>query len=99
MNGGFGEAIRDPTTLPDGLPAPVDDGAVDHLPGVHVPDVVLPSTVGEMSLAASRRSDSPCTSTRGPGDQTGPFPRAGTRFQEHAAALRSPVASVTMPRS
>jgi peroxiredoxin len=52
MNGGFGEAIRDPTTLPDGLPAPVDDGAVDHLPGVHVPDVVLPSTVGEMSLAA-----------------------------------------------
>jgi peroxiredoxin len=27
----------DPYTLPDDLPAPVDDGAADHLPGLEVP--------------------------------------------------------------
>jgi peroxiredoxin len=32
--------------LPDGLPAPVDDGAADHLPGSPVPHVSLPSTLG-----------------------------------------------------
>jgi peroxiredoxin len=32
--------------LPAGLPAPVDDGACDHLPGALVPRLVLPSTAG-----------------------------------------------------
>jgi peroxiredoxin len=32
--------------LPEGLPAPVDDGACDHLPGLEVPDIALPSTAG-----------------------------------------------------
>jgi peroxiredoxin len=38
--------------LPADLPAPVDDGAADHLPGSTVPNVSLPSTQGgEVSLA------------------------------------------------
>lgn len=32
--------------LPDDLPVPVDDGACDHLTGMAVPDVALPSTGG-----------------------------------------------------
>lgn len=33
--------------LPEGIPAPADDGACDHLPGMHLPPVALPSTSGE----------------------------------------------------
>ncbi len=33
-------------TLPDALPEPVDDGACDHLPGLPLPAVALPSTLG-----------------------------------------------------
>ena len=36
----------DYTSLPENLPAPVDDGAADHLPGREVPAVALPSTLG-----------------------------------------------------
>jgi peroxiredoxin len=36
----------DVTRLPPGLPAPADDGACDHLPGLPVPDVALPSSDG-----------------------------------------------------
>jgi peroxiredoxin len=32
--------------LPPDLPAPVDDGACDHLPGTSLPAVALPSTAG-----------------------------------------------------
>jgi peroxiredoxin len=32
--------------LPEGLPVPADDGACDHLPGLRVPDIALPSTAG-----------------------------------------------------
>lgn len=42
----------DPLTLPDDLPAPADDGAADHLPGLAVPDLELPATDGRgVSLA------------------------------------------------
>ena len=34
--------------LPDDLPVPVDDGACDHLRGLGVPGVALPSTAGGM---------------------------------------------------
>lgn len=34
------------TTLPDGLPMPADDGACDHLVGLPLPAVALPSTQG-----------------------------------------------------
>jgi len=44
--------------LPSDLPAPIDDGACRHLPGMRVPSVVLPSTAGRMvdmgSLGAAR---------------------------------------------
>ena len=33
--------------LPEGIPTPVDDGACDHLPGMRLPPVTLPSTSGE----------------------------------------------------
>jgi peroxiredoxin len=42
----------DPSTLPDDLPAPIDDGAADHLPGMAVPELELPATDGRsVSLA------------------------------------------------
>ena len=37
---------RDLSTLPDGLPVPVDDGACDHLVGTRLPAIALPSTAG-----------------------------------------------------
>lgn len=37
---------RDWTDLPTGLPAPEDDGAADHLPGLTLPSVPLASTSG-----------------------------------------------------
>jgi len=37
---------HDPLTLPNGLPAPVDDGAADHLPGMAIPPVVLTASDG-----------------------------------------------------
>ena len=33
--------------LPEGIPAPTDDGAADHLPGMPIPSVPLMSTGGE----------------------------------------------------
>ncbi|RJO78270.1 MerR family transcriptional regulator [Nocardia panacis] len=38
------------TALPAGLPIPVDDGAADHLPGLPIPDLVLPTTGGQVRL-------------------------------------------------
>lgn len=32
--------------LPAGLPIPVDDGAANHLPGMQMPDIALPATMG-----------------------------------------------------
>jgi peroxiredoxin len=37
-------------TLPEGLPAPVDDGACDHLLGMTVPDLTLDSSSGPVDL-------------------------------------------------
>ena len=33
--------------LPNDLPAPVDDGAADHLTGLALPDLTLPATDGQ----------------------------------------------------
>jgi peroxiredoxin len=41
--------------LPADLPVPEDDGAADHLPGLPVPELSLPSTQGE-SLDLARRA-------------------------------------------
>jgi peroxiredoxin len=38
---------HDPTQLPDNLPAPDDDGAADHLPGLRMPSLALPTTRGD----------------------------------------------------
>jgi peroxiredoxin len=45
------QPTHDPYVLPDGLPVPVDDGAADDLPGMRIPDVVLPSSMGDVVLA------------------------------------------------
>lgn len=37
---------HDPTRLPDDLPAPEDDGAADHLPGMRLPSLELKATDG-----------------------------------------------------
>jgi peroxiredoxin len=42
---------HDPYVLPEALPVPVDDGAAAHLRGMTVPDVVLPSSAGDVALA------------------------------------------------
>jgi peroxiredoxin len=44
--------MTDPGTLPTDLPVPEDDGAADHLPGLVLPPLELPSTAGgSVSLA------------------------------------------------
>jgi peroxiredoxin len=47
-----------PADLPPDLPRPVDDGACDHLPGLAMPAIRLPSTAGRLvdlgALAAPR---------------------------------------------
>ncbi len=40
----------DPYVLPDGLPAPEDDGAADHLVGMEIPALVLESSQGPVNL-------------------------------------------------
>ncbi len=39
--------MKDLTSLPDNLPVPVDDGACDHLAGMHLPSLTLAATSGE----------------------------------------------------
>jgi hypothetical protein len=52
--------MTDPTRLPADLPAPVDDGAADHLPGLALPPVALAATTGATvaldGLGAGRNS-------------------------------------------
>jgi len=40
-------------TLPKGIPAPIDDGACDHLTGMKLPSITLPSTAGAAVNLAS----------------------------------------------
>jgi len=37
---------HNPNVLPTGIPAPQDDGAAKHLPGMKLPDMALPATDG-----------------------------------------------------
>ena len=41
---------HDVYTLPEGLPVPADDGAAAHLVGLELPDLVLESSSGPVSL-------------------------------------------------
>ncbi|HYV15998.1 MAG TPA: peroxiredoxin [Conexibacter sp.] len=44
-------------SLPPDLPEPIDDGAADHLPGLELPALALPSTLGgTIELAAAARA-------------------------------------------
>jgi peroxiredoxin len=43
-------ASHNPYVLPANLPVPVDDGAADHLVGLELPDLVLPSSLGDVNV-------------------------------------------------
>jgi peroxiredoxin len=40
-------SAHDPNILPEDLPVPEDDGAADHLPGILLPPISLPTTGGD----------------------------------------------------
>ena len=42
---------HDPLALPADLPAPVDDGGADHLPGAELPPLELSTTAGSIDVA------------------------------------------------
>lgn len=39
-------SVPNPLDLPPDLPVPMDDGAAEHLPGMRLPSIPLPSTAG-----------------------------------------------------
>jgi peroxiredoxin len=43
-------ASHDPYVLPADLPVPVDDGAAEHLVGLELPELVLPSSLGDVNV-------------------------------------------------
>jgi peroxiredoxin len=92
----------DPYVLPEGLPAPEDDGAADHLPGALIPDITLPSSMGDVALAglAAHRlvlyvypRTAPPDSPTPPGWNEVPGARGCTPqscgFRDHAAELEA----------
>ena len=42
--------MTDVYTLPPDLPVPEDDGAADHLVGLELPDLTLPSSQGDVNV-------------------------------------------------
>ena len=46
---------HDPLALPADLPAPVDDGGADHLPGAELPALELATTAGSIDVAEAAR--------------------------------------------
>ena len=94
-------AAHDPYVLPEGLPVPEDDGAADHLPGLELPDLELPSSRGPVNFAELARERLvlyvyPRTGKPGrpmlPGWDDIPGARGCTpqscAFRDHAAELR-----------
>lgn len=56
LESGRGKAANGSFALPEGLPAPEDDGAADHLESMRLPTVKLPSTSGrEVDIAEVSR--------------------------------------------
>ena len=83
----MGTVADDLRTLPEGLPAPDDDGAADGLAGSAVPDLALPSTGGGASRSPAcpgRRWSSPSRGPAAPASRCPP--RDGTRSPARAAA-------------
>lgn len=98
-------ADRDFHALPPDLPVPVDDGAADRLPGMRLPGLALPSTLGgevELTGAAARAGTLvlyvyPRTGTPGEPSPDGWDAIPGARgctpqscaFRDHRAELRA----------
>jgi len=93
--------------LPDNLPAPTDDGACDHLPGMRIPPIALPSTSGrlvDLSSLPGRTVVYAYPRTGRPGEQMPPgwddIPGARgctpqtCAFRDHYAELRGLGAAV-----
>jgi peroxiredoxin len=93
---------HDPYTLPPGLPAPIDDGGADHLPGAAIPAGRFDSSRGPVELAelAAERLVLyvyPRTGTPGidPPEGWDAYPGArgctpqSCAFRDHAEELRS----------
>ena len=94
----------DYSQLPADLPVPEDDGAADHLAGMAVPELRLPSTRGgAVDLAEAGRTASSPTSTRAPARRASRCQPAGTTSPVPAAARRraapTATASPSSPRS
>ncbi|MGI9659354.1 MAG: peroxiredoxin [Gaiellaceae bacterium] len=49
--------MTDLMSIPDDLPAPLDDGAADHLGGLPLPSLVLPATTGGAVAVSEVASD------------------------------------------
>jgi peroxiredoxin len=96
---------RDFGSLPPDLPVPLDDGAADHLPGLRLPALALPSTLGgTLELAGAAREAGtlvlyvyPRTGTPGQPSPDGWDAIPGARgctpqscaFRDHHAELRA----------
>ncbi len=83
------------TDLPSDLPVPEDDGAADHLAGMEVPALRLPSTGGQTADLAelSREDASSPTSIRGPASRRALADRLGRHTRRpwlHTPELRLP---------
>src|SRR2546423_2481366 len=103
--------MHDPNVLPADLPAPVDDGAAAHLPGMAVPPIALPSTDGRpfrvdavprrLVLYAYPRTGQPGVEPLTPDWDLIPGARGCTPescgFRDHAAQLREAGATVARP--
>lgn len=50
-----GLSTRDLYTLPDSVPVPLDDAACNHLTGMQLPSIHLPSTAGELIDLSGRK--------------------------------------------
>lgn len=87
--------MNDPRILPPDLPAPPDDGACRHLPGLRMPTLALPATTGGTVAVG-------CSSSawmvlycfpRASEANAPPPPGWGTGFLARAAAPRKPATS------
>ena len=89
-----GRMTHDVYTLPPNLPAPVDDGASDHLPGLKLSPLVLDSSGGRVDLAELASSwlvlyVYPRDRTSRSSDAAG-LGRHSRRARLHAAVMRVP---------
>ena len=85
--------------LPLDLPAPVDDGATDHLVGVEVPQLELDSSQGLVDLAELAVGLAVLYIYPATGVPGRPSPTDGMRFPARAGARRNLAPSAITPLS